>query len=82
LRIRVTAAMWMAWLSWRLPRRDSRWIVYGPDDASIGAVPVKAAKRAAVGNRVTSAGVAQDDGGHDGADAEDLRDGVAAAATT
>ncbi len=32
LRIWVTAAMWMAWLSWRFPRRDSRWILRLPED--------------------------------------------------
>ena len=40
LRIWVTAAMWIAWLSWRLPRGFSRCRALGPDEASIGAVPL------------------------------------------
>jgi hypothetical protein len=39
-RIWVIAAMWMAWLSCRLPRRESRWVIRPPEDTSIGAVPV------------------------------------------
>ena len=33
------AARWMAWLSWRLPCRDSRWRTTSPLLASMGAVP-------------------------------------------
>jgi hypothetical protein len=31
--------MWMAWLSLRLPRRDSRQSLRLPEETSIGAVP-------------------------------------------
>src|SRR3954451_10530222 len=37
MRAWVTAMMWMAWLSWRLPVRFSRWRCCLPDEASSGA---------------------------------------------
>jgi hypothetical protein len=43
-RIWVIAAMWIAWLSRRLPRRDSRQAFRPPEDTSMGAVPLQAAK--------------------------------------
>jgi len=39
-RIWVTAAMWMAWFSFRLPRKLSRCRVLPPDEYSMGAVPL------------------------------------------
>src|SRR5205085_2047399 len=50
----VTAAMWMAWLRVRLPRRESRQTLRPPEETSIGAVPLKAAKRSRVGNQAMS----------------------------
>src|SRR6185437_14352691 len=41
----VTAIMWMAWLTRRFPRRDSRWTLRPPEATSTGAVPLQAAKR-------------------------------------
>jgi len=38
----------------RLPARDSRWRIWSPEEASIGAVPFQEAKCARVGNRVMS----------------------------
>lgn len=40
----VTAARWVAWLGRRFPRRDSRPVFGGPQDAWTGAVPLGAAK--------------------------------------
>ena len=34
-RIWVIAAMWMAWLSCPLPRRESRWVMRPPEDTSL-----------------------------------------------
>jgi hypothetical protein len=31
--------MWMAWLSWRLPRGLSRWRGFGAEDAAVFGVP-------------------------------------------
>ena len=46
--------MWIAWLSLRLPRSDSRQALFRcPDDASTGAVPLRAAKWFRPGNRNT-----------------------------
>jgi hypothetical protein len=39
-RIWVTAAMWMAWLSRRLPRLESRQAFWPPEETSMGAVPL------------------------------------------
>jgi len=36
--------MWMAWLMRRFPRSDSRQVVRLPEETSIGAVPLQAAK--------------------------------------
>jgi hypothetical protein len=49
-------AMCRAWLMARFPRRDSRWMGrFGfHEDHSMGAVPLEAAKRSAVGNRSMS----------------------------
>jgi hypothetical protein len=71
LRIWVTAAMWVAWFSRRLPRCESRCTTRCPEETSIGAVPVQDAKPSLVANRVMSPGVADDDGGDDGAGAVD-----------
>ena len=46
--------MWMAWFKCRLPRRESRWTFLPPEDTSIGAVPLKAAKWCRLGKRATS----------------------------
>ena len=35
------AMVWIAWLSWRSPRRFSRWRVCCPDEASKGATPAR-----------------------------------------
>ena len=42
--------MWMAWFNWRSPRGFNRWRFFGPEDASIGAVPLWRAKCPALGN--------------------------------
>ena len=44
----------MAWLRVRFPRRESRQILRPPEDTSMGAVPLKAAKGARVGKRAMS----------------------------
>jgi hypothetical protein len=46
--------MWMAWLRRRFPRSDSRQVFRFPEDTSIGAVPLQAANRSRLANRVTS----------------------------
>jgi hypothetical protein len=46
--------MWMAWLSRRLPRRESRQIFRRPEDTSIGVVPLQAAKWSRLAKRDTS----------------------------
>jgi hypothetical protein len=38
-RIWQMATMWMAWLSWRLPRRLRRWVILPPEECSMGATP-------------------------------------------
>jgi hypothetical protein len=53
-RILVIAAMWMAWPCRRFPRQDSRCTVRCPQDTSIGAVPLQAAKRSRLPKRDTS----------------------------
>src|SRR5919106_638720 len=47
----MTAAMCRAWFMARFPRRDSRWVgrLGFPEDHSMGAVPLYAANRSAVG---------------------------------
>lgn len=52
----MTAAMCRAWFMARFPRRDSRWVgrLGFPEDHSMGAVPLYAANRSAVGNRPMS----------------------------
>src|SRR5262249_2149081 len=45
--------MWIAWLSLRLPRSDSRWAFRPPEDTPAGAVPLPAAKWPRSGNRNT-----------------------------
>ena len=60
----------MAWLSRRLPRRDSRQIFRPPEDTSIGAVPFQAAKWSRLGKRKHVADVADDRGGDDRAGVE------------
>ena len=40
LRNCATAAIWMAWLSLRLPRKFNRCRVRPPEDTSTGAVPL------------------------------------------
>src|SRR6516165_5683533 len=62
--------MRMAWLSRRFPRRDSRQIVRWPEDTSIGAVPLQAAKWSRPGNRDTSRTSPSTRGGDDRADPE------------
>ena len=54
MRTWVTAAMWMAWFDCRSPRGFNRCRFFGPDDASIGAVPLCRAKCPAVGKQRTS----------------------------
>jgi hypothetical protein len=45
--------MWIAWLSPRLPRSDSRQGFRPPEDTPAGAVPLQAAKWSRLGNRNT-----------------------------
>src|SRR5512140_288499 len=45
--------MWLAWLSRRLPRSDSRQAFRPPEDTSAGAVPLQAAKWSRLPNRNT-----------------------------
>ncbi len=68
--------MWMAWLRMRFPRRESRHTFRPPEDTSMGAVPLKAAKRSRVGKRAMSP-VTPDGGSHDRTDPEDVDGGRA-----
>jgi hypothetical protein len=49
------AAMWMAWFSWRFPRSEARCTTRPPEENSTGAVPLWAAWRSRLANRVMSA---------------------------
>ena len=73
-RIWTMAIRCRAWLSLRLPARERRWRTTSPLEASIGAVPLWAAKRCLVAKRHV-ADLAQELGGQDRADAEQLDEG-------
>jgi hypothetical protein len=45
----VSAAIWIACLSRRLPLRETLWRTWTPEDASIGAVLLQEAKRSVFG---------------------------------
>jgi len=55
--------MWMAWPCCRFPRLLSRQILRGPQDTSIGAVPLQAAKGVPAAGAGHAADVAGDGGG-------------------
>jgi len=62
--------MCSTWLSRRLPARESRWRIWSPLEASIGAVPVQLAKCGLGGEPVDRPDVAQDPGRAGRADPE------------
>src|SRR3954467_11427914 len=66
------AARCRAWLRERLPARESRWRRWSPLETSIGGGAGVAGVAVGVGEAGDVAGVAEDLGGQDLADAEDL----------
>ena len=64
--------MWMAWLSRRLPRRDSRQVLRGPEDTSTRGGAVVGGEVAPAGEAGHVADAGDEGGGDDRADPEDV----------
>ncbi len=70
----VTAAMWMAWLSCRLPRRESRWMTRSLEEDLDGDGAVVGGESVAGGEAAGVANVAEHRAGDDRPDAVDAGD--------
>jgi hypothetical protein len=69
--------MWMAWFSWRFPRSETRCTTRPPEENSTGAVPVVGGVVVPVAEPTDVAAVADEHGGEDRADAEQVGNGGA-----
>ena len=75
------AAMWMAQLSCRFPRRERRCTMWLPEDASIGGGAVIGGELITAGEPVNVGDIAQHGGGDDRTDAGEVGEGGLEAAT-